>query len=97
MTNADEELEAIEPTVRAILDDVVIQNDGLAYVENYPSWVMALRKLPAKESSRVFVQLAVLAREFFDAGCKPVASALATLARIGLGRLAKQEMRNAPR
>ena len=97
MTSASEELEAIEPTVRGILDDVVIRNDGLAYVENYPSWVMALRKLPAKENSRVFVQLAVVAREFFDAGCKPVAVTLASLARIGLNRLAKQEMRHAPR
>lgn len=97
MTSASEELEAIEPTVRGILDDVVIRNDGLAYVENYPSWVMALRKLPAKENSRVFVQLAVVAREFFDAGCKPVGVTLASLARIGLNRLAKQEMRHAPR
>jgi hypothetical protein len=97
MTSASEELEAIEPTVRGILDDLVIRNDGLAYVENYPSWVMALRKLPAKENSRVFVQLAVVAREFFDADCKAVAVTLASLARIGLNRLAKQEMRNAPR
>jgi hypothetical protein len=89
LEQTDEELEEIEPTVRAILDDVVIQEDGVAYVDNYPSWVMALRKLPPKENSRVFVQLAVLARQFFDADCKPVASGLATLARIGLRRLTK--------
>jgi hypothetical protein len=84
---ADEEWEEMEPTVRAILDDVVIQEDGVAYVDNYPSWVMVLRKLSPKENSRVFVQVAVLAREFFDADWKTVGSSLATLARIGLLRL----------
>ena len=76
--------EPIEPQVRAILDDVVIQDDGLAFVDNFASWIMALRRLPAKENSRVFVQLAILAGEFAEAGCKPVARSLATLARIGL-------------
>lgn len=83
------EFEPMETTVRAILDDVIIQDDGIAYVDNFPDWVMKLRKLPATEYTRVFVQLAVLAREFADAGCKPVASALAALARIGLTRLVR--------
>jgi hypothetical protein len=86
----------MEPTVRAILDDVVIR-DGLAFVDNYASWAMALRKLSPAENSRLFVQLAVLARQFFDAECKSVAASLAALARIGLPRLPKQDGRNATR
>ena len=97
MKPADETGEAIHPTVRAILDDVIIKDDGLAFVDNYVNWVMALRKLPAKENTRVFIQLAVLARQFFDAGCKPVALSLASLARIGLGRLARPRTPNPPR
>ena len=89
MKPVDEKREAIEPRVRAILDDVVIQDDGLAFVDNYASWVMVLRKLPPKENSRIFVQLAVLAKQFFEADCKPVARSLASLARIGLLRLTK--------
>jgi len=89
MNPADETPEAIDPTVRAILDDVVIEGEGITYIENYPSWVLELRKLPPKENSRVFVQLAVLARQFFDADCKSVAASLAALARIGLTRLTK--------
>jgi hypothetical protein len=81
--------ETVHPTARAILNDVVIQDDGLSFVDNYVNWVMALRKLPARENSRLFVQLAVLSRQYFDAGCKPVALSLASLARIGLGRLVK--------
>jgi hypothetical protein len=97
MKPTDEKREAIDPTVRAILDDVIIQDDGLAFVDNYVSWIMALRKLSAKENPRIFLQLAVLARQFFDADCKTVALSLAALARIGLDRLVKQKMRNAPR
>ncbi|HMD87203.1 MAG TPA: hypothetical protein VKO18_21145 [Terriglobia bacterium] len=96
MKPAEERGEAIDPKVRAILDDVIIQDDGLAFVDNYVAWVMTLRKLPAKGNTRVFLQLAVLARQFFDAGCKPVAVSLAALARIGLDRLVKRRMRRAP-
>jgi hypothetical protein len=81
--------EVIHPTVQAILKDVVIQDDGPSFVNNYVNWVTTLRKLPPKENSRVFVQLAVLARQYFDLGSKPVASSLASLARIGLSRLVK--------
>jgi len=97
MESAEKSEEALAPQVRAILDDVVIKEDGLAFVNNYVDWVMTLRKLPAKEHSRVFVQLAVLARQFSAAGCKPVASSLASLARIGLGRLAKPKAPDGPR
>src|SRR5690349_15686585 len=62
-----EEMEAVDPLVRSILDDVVIQDDGLAYVDNYASWIKKLRNLPPRENSRVFVQLAIVARQFFDA------------------------------
>ena len=84
MQHPHEGTEAIEPTVRAILDDVVIQGDGPEYIENYAGWVKALRKIASKENSRVFVQLAILARQFFDANCKSVAVSIAALARIGL-------------
>jgi hypothetical protein len=90
MKPAAEKSEAIEPAVRAILDDVAIHDDGLAFVHNYANWVMALRKLPPKENSRVFIQLAVLAKQYFDAGCNPVAGSLAALARIGLPHLMKE-------
>lgn len=89
--------EPLDPQVRAILDDVVIPDNGPAFVDNYVSWIMALRKLPARENSRVFLQLAVLARQFFDANCRPVAQSLASLARIGLDKLMRQEIREAPR
>jgi hypothetical protein len=79
-----EEMEAIEPTVRAILDDVILRDDGAQFIENFSDWVMYLRKRPHKENSRVFVQLAVLARQFLDADCKSLAVSLAALARIGL-------------
>src|SRR5258708_7466014 len=75
-----EEMEAIEPTVRAIMDDIVIQDDGAQFIDNFSNWVMYLRRRPRKENSRVFVQLAVLARQFLDADCKPVAVNLAALA-----------------
>lgn len=88
---------AIDPTVRAILDDVVIQGEGCSFVDNYVTWIMTLRKLPPQENSRVFLQLAALARQFFDADCKPVATSLAALARIGLDRLVKSEAQQAPR
>ncbi len=88
--------ETICPEVRAILGDVIIQDDGVAFVDNYVNWIIALRKLPAKEHSQVFLQLAIFARQYFDAGCKPVGTSLASLARIGLDRLAKREMQNAP-
>src|SRR5438552_3971089 len=86
-------MEAIEPTVRAILDDIVIQGDDVKFIENYASWVMALREQPRKENGRVFVQLAVLAGQFLDADCKSVAVSLAALARIGLPRLTPHGMR----
>jgi hypothetical protein len=89
MKLASETGEALDATVRAILDDVKVQENGISFVDNYVEWIMALRKLPAQENTRVFLQLAVLARQFFDAGCKPVASSLAALARIGLDRLVK--------
>jgi hypothetical protein len=81
--------EAIHPTVRSILDDVFVEQDGPCYVDRYVHWVMTLRGLPAKENARVFVQLAVLARQYSEAGCRPVALSLASLARIGLSRRAK--------
>ena len=77
-------MEAIEPTVRAILDDVVLRDDGAQFIDNLADWIVVLRKRPRKENSRVFVQLAVLAQQFRDAGCKSVAVSLAALARIGL-------------
>jgi hypothetical protein len=77
-------MEAIEPTVRAILDDVVLGDDGAQFIDNFADWIVVLRKRPRKENSRVFVQLAVLARQFVDADCKSVAVSLAVLARIGL-------------
>jgi hypothetical protein len=80
------EMEAVEPTVRAILDDIVIQDDGVKFIDNYARWVKTLTKLPPKENSRVFVQLAVLADQFLDADCSSVAMNLAALARIGLPR-----------
>ena len=97
LQHTHEKMEAIVPTVRSILDDVVIQDDGLAFVDNYATWIMALRKLPPKENSQLFVQLAVLAKQFFDADCKSVARSLGALARIGLPRLTKHDPRNANR
>jgi hypothetical protein len=91
-----EEMEAIEPTVRAILDDIVIQHDGVKFIDNYASWVKALRKLPPTENTRVFVQLAVLAGQFFDADCTSVAMNLAALARIGLLRLTPHGTKTGP-
>ena len=85
-----ETMEAIEPTVRAILDDIVLQDDGAQFVDNYSKWVVHLRRRPRKENSRSFVQLAVLARQFLDADCTTVATSLSTLARIGLPRLKQQ-------
>jgi hypothetical protein len=79
-------VEAIEPTVRAILDDVVIEDDGARFIRNYADWVMTLRQLPRDECSRVFVQLAVVADQFLEADCGSVAASLAALARIGLPR-----------
>jgi len=81
-------MESIEPIVRGILDAIVIQDDGVKFIANYASWVKALRELPPKQNSRIFVQLAVLARQFFDADCRSVGMNLAVLARIGLPRLA---------
>jgi hypothetical protein len=77
-------VEAIEPTVRAILDDVVIEDDGVRFIRNYADWVVALRQLPRGGRSRVFVQLAVVADQFLEADCDAVAVSLAALARIGL-------------
>lgn len=91
MKHPHEEMETVEPTVRAILDDIVIREDGLAYINNYASWVKTLRNLKAKENPRLFVQLAVVARQFFDADCKSLSVSLATLARIGLHRLSKSD------
>jgi hypothetical protein len=90
MKHADDKPEAIERVVRAILDDVVIREDGLAFVNNYARWEVALSALSPKENSRVYLQLAALAKQFFDAGCKPVADSLAVLARIGLRHLTKE-------
>ena len=77
-------MEAIEPIVRAILDDVVVHEDGTQYIDNYAGWVVQLREQPNIKTSRVFVQLSVLANQFLEADCKPVAVSLAVLARIGL-------------
>ena len=79
-------MEAIEPTVRAILDDVVIEDDGVRFIRNYADWVIALSHLPRDQYSRVFVQLAVVADQFLEADCGSVAVSLAALARIGLPR-----------
>ena len=84
-------VEAIEPAVRAILDDVVIEDDGVRFIRNYADWVMALRQLPRDECSRVFVQLAVVADQFLEAECGSVAVSLAALARIGLPRLRRAD------
>lgn len=89
MDAAEEEEEAVLPIVREILADVVIQDDGTSFVDNYASWVMRLKKLPTADNGRVFVQLAVFAREYAASDCKPVAQSLASLARIGLTRLAR--------
>jgi hypothetical protein len=86
-------METMEPTVRAILDDIVIQDDGAQFIDNFASWVKCLRERPRKENSRVFVQLAVLAGQFLDADCKSVAVSLAALARIGLPRLTPHGMK----
>jgi hypothetical protein len=86
-----EQMEAIEPTVRAIMDDIVIRDDGAQFIDNFASWVKSLRERPRKENSRIFVQLAVLAGQFRDADCKSVAVSLAALARIGLPRLAARD------
>jgi hypothetical protein len=80
-------MEAITPTVRAVLDDVVIRDDGVTYIDNFAKWAKTLRTLPREENPRVFVQLAVLADEFLDADCKSLALSLAALARIGLPRV----------
>ena len=77
-------METIEPLVRAILDDVVVHEDGTQYIDNYADWVVQLRKQPNLRTSRVFVQLSVLADQFLEADCKAVAASLAVLARIGL-------------
>jgi len=79
-------MEPIEPTVRAILDDIVIEDPDVAFIGNFARWVKTLRALPDKENSRVFVQLAVLADEFLEAECTSVAVSLAALARVGLPR-----------
>ena len=79
-------MEAVDPTVRAILDDIVIEADGAAFIGNFARWVKTLRALPNKEDSRIFVQLAVFADEFLEADCKSVAVSLAALARFGLPR-----------
>ena len=84
-----DEMEAIEPIVRAILDDVVIDG-GVNFISNYASWVRVLRGLPAANSGRVFVQLAVVAGQFLEADCKSVATSLAVLARIGLPASARR-------
>jgi hypothetical protein len=59
------------------------------FIDHYASWVKTLSTLPPKENSRVFVQLAVLAGQFFDADCRSVATNLAALARIGLPRVSR--------
>jgi hypothetical protein len=79
-----EVMEAIEPTVRAILDDVVLRDDGAQFIDNFADWIVVLRERPRKENARVFIQLAVLARQFADVDCRSVAVCLAALARIGL-------------
>src|SRR5579872_3296712 len=75
-------METIDPNVRAILDDIVIEDDGVQFIRNYARWVKTLTNLPPKANSRIFVQLAVLAKQFSDANCKPVAMSLAALARF---------------
>jgi len=92
LQHTPEEMEAIEPTVRAILDDIVIRDDGVQFINNYASWVKSLRERRGKKNSRVFVQLAVLARQFLDADCRSVAVSLAVLARIGLKAPRVQKM-----
>lgn len=77
-------MEAVHPLVRAIMDDIAIREDGAAFIDNYAEWIMRLRQQPRRQASRVFVQLSVLAGQYLDAGCKPVAVNLAVLARIGL-------------
>jgi hypothetical protein len=77
-------MEAVEPTVRAILDDVVLRDDGVQYIDNFASWIVRLRERPARQTSRIFVQLSFLAGQFLDAGSPSLAGSLAVLARIGL-------------
>jgi len=77
-------MEAIEPMVRAIMDDIVVRADDVAFIDNYADWIMRLRGQPRAAASRIFVQLSVLAGQYLEAGCKPVAVSLAVLARIGL-------------
>ena len=37
-------MEAIEPTVRAILDDVVLRNDGAQFIDNLADWIVVLEE-----------------------------------------------------
>jgi hypothetical protein len=81
--------EPIQPMVRAILDEVMTPGDGVAFVNHYASWVKRLREISPDENRRVFVQLAVLAKQFHEVNCKSVARSLATLSCIGLPRRKK--------
>jgi len=85
-------VEAVESLVRAIMDDIVVRDDGAAFIDNYADWIMRLREQPRRAASRVFVQLSVLAGQYLEAGCKPVAVNLAVLARIGLPRPADRSV-----
>ena len=86
--------EPIDPLVRRILDDVVVREGGIAYVDRYVDWIIELRRIPVQENSRVFLQLAVLAKQYFNSGRRPVGESLAALARIGLNRLVKPAIKS---
>ena len=64
-------MEAIEPTVRAILDDVVLRDDGAQFIDNLADWIVVLRKRPRKENSRVFVSLPFWLNSFGMRGASP--------------------------
>ncbi len=89
--------EPLETMVQAILDDVHVSHDGPMFIENYAHWVLELEKLSVQESRRVFIQLAILARNQADLDDSIViARSLAHLARIGLVPLVRASPPKSP-
>lgn len=86
--------EPLHPTVQAILNDVHVSQGGLTFIDEYADWVVRLKKLNVEESQRVFIQLALLARNYADLeDSTAMARSLAHLARIGLVPLVRASHR----
>jgi hypothetical protein len=83
--------EPLEPSVRALLDDVRIGPGGHAYVERYAERVLEIRRLDPTTNAPTFLQLATLACRCADqSDRRGLARSFARLARIGLEPLARK-------